>query len=118
MNALAERPGARSAGRSPERSLEQRRIERALAQRERYRYVHPCVQAHGTGWRIVSPCCSRRVDPNGGVIDIAWLQPLAAPRWRLHARDHDAQCWRAVLEGGLAELLDRLARDPLHQFWL
>lgn len=98
--------------------LESRRIARALAHRDRYRYVHPEVVAEPGGWRIVSPCCSRRIDPAGGVIDIAWIERLAQG-WRLHRRDHAAPCWRPVLESTrLQELLDRLASDPLHEFWV
>ena len=47
------------------------RIERALHQRVRYRYVQPKVQRAEVGWVITSPCCSRNIDPKGGVIDIA-----------------------------------------------
>jgi hypothetical protein len=55
----------------------QRRIERALRERARYRYVSPRVLRDADGFRIESPCCSRNVDPGGGVIDIA---RLARPR--------------------------------------
>ena len=104
------------------------RIERALAARQRYKYVHPRVQREGGGWKIVSPNCSRNVDPQGGEIDIAWLVPVAAGplpqgpaqqgRWQLHARDHAQACWR--LEGSgltLAEALERLCADPLRMYW-
>jgi len=99
-------------------ALEQRRIERALRGRRRYRYVQPQVLAEGQGWKVISPCCSRRVDPDGGVIDIAWLEPLGGHRWLLHARDHAAGRWHPVKEGALPELLDQLSGDPLHQFWV
>ncbi len=78
--------------------LDRRRIQRALRERVRYRYVQPKVMgevdADGepAGWRIVSPCCSRNIDPDGGEIDIAWLQPLPDSRWRLHMRDHQLAC--------------------------
>jgi len=98
--------------------LEPHRIERALRQRSRYRYVRPQVLPEGGGWRIVSPCCSRRVDAAGGIIDIAWLEPLGGHRWRLHAREHAAARWRAVDDGPLPALLERLSSDPLHQFWI
>lgn len=100
------------------RSLEQRRIERALRARSRYRYVQPQVLAEGEGWRIQSPCCSRRIDPEGGVIDIAWLERVDALRWRLHARDHQSACWRLVEDGSLMHLLERLTADPVHEFWI
>lgn len=102
----------------PRLDLTQRRIERALRKRERYRYVQPEVQALEQGWCVRSPCCSRRVDAQGGVIDIAWLTPLGAARWRLHARDHGEARWRAVAEGSLQQLLEHLVGDPLHEFWI
>lgn len=49
--------------------LLQRRLERALRERVRYRYVQPNVLIEGSSYRIQSPCCSRKVDPTGGVID-------------------------------------------------
>lgn len=98
--------------------LEQRRIEGALRSRVRYRYVQPQVLVEGEGWRVVSPCCSRRVDPDGGIIDIALLEPLGGLRWRLYARDHTASRWRAVEEGVLSRLLEHLSCDPLHRFWI
>lgn len=98
--------------------LLQRRIERALRGRTRYRYVQPQVLNEEQGWRIVSPCCSRRIDPDGGLIEIAWLQRLGPSDWRLHAREHEAARWRGVLDGRLDELLAHLAADPLHEFWI
>ena len=58
--------------------LLQHRLERALRERVRYRYVTPNVLREGTSYRIQSPCCSRTVDPSGGVIDIALLVPHQA----------------------------------------
>ncbi len=51
------------------------RILGALQERVRYRYVQPVVVPAACGWKIVSPCCSRNVDPHGGIIDVAWLEP-------------------------------------------
>lgn len=102
----------------PTVDLTQRRIERALRKRERYRYVQPEVQVLDGGWCVRSPCCSRRVDAQGGVIDIAWLLPLSASCWRLHAREHEQARWRAVAEGSLNQLLAHLVNDPLHEFWI
>lgn len=117
MNAAALWTGDVPAPEVP-RGLEQRRIERALRARSRYRYVQPEVLSEGSGWRVRAPCCSRRVDPDGGLIDIAWLERVDTHRWRLHARLHKAQCWRAVDDGSLPQLLERLAADPLHEFWI
>jgi hypothetical protein len=70
------------------------RIERALRRRARYKYVHPRVEREGAGWKIVSPNCSRNIDPQGGEIAIAWFLPANEGLWLLHARDHAQGCWR------------------------
>jgi len=104
------------------------RLERALGQRVRYRYVQPRVLREGEAFRIESPCCSRNVDPAGGVIDIALLQPCSSsgsgsgtPRphgWQLHARDHARAAWVLRHEGApLDELLDLLCVDADRVFW-
>lgn len=110
----------REAGACPHpNDVDRKRIERALGRRERYRYVSPCVRAVTGGYRIESPCCSRNVDPEGGVVDIALLQFV--PRldvWQLYRRDHVASHWR--LYGSYAALtavLDVLNTDPERQFW-
>lgn len=99
--------------------LDRRRIERALGGRKRYRYVTPEVRSVDEGYLVRSPCCSRNVDPEGGVIDIALLRYRSgtAP-WRLYGREDGPGRW--TLRGsyaGLAELLDHLARDPGRVFW-
>lgn len=94
------------------------RIERALASRARYKYVQPRIEREGRGWAIVSPNCSRNIDPAGGDIAIAWLVPANEGLWLLHARDHAQACWR--LEGAgltLAEALQRICEDPLRMYW-
>ena len=63
------------------------RLERALRERVRYRYVRPMVLQEGEAFRIQSPNCSRKVDPSGGVIDIALLVPHGSNRWCLCSRD-------------------------------
>lgn len=102
--------------------LDLRRITRALERRRRYRYVSPRVHAVPGGYRIDSPCCSRNVDPSGGVIDIALIEhrPDAGPDapWQLYARDHAAGAW--YLHGGhrrLADALAALCDDPERRFW-
>ena len=93
------------------------RILDALRQRVRYRYVQPVVLPADAGWRVVSPCCSRNVDRDGGVIDIAWLEPTTHG-WRLHSRDHAAQRWALqAASGDMNELLDLLCLDPQRVFW-
>jgi len=127
MNSAAENlmdPGLPDGRRAPPRTLASRvldldrlRIERALRHRVRYRYVHPQVVRVVDGWRIASPCCSRNVDAQGGVIDIAWLR-LAPPIWHLYARDHARQMWiEQECSAHLYELLDTICLDPQRVFW-
>lgn len=98
--------------------LMQARLERALAQRERYRYVTPRVEREGAGWKVVSPNCSRNVDPRGGDIDIAWLLPAEPGTWLLYARDHAARSWRPQATGvALDAALAQLCADPARVFW-
>jgi hypothetical protein len=93
------------------------RIVRALRHRTRYRYVQPHIDSAEEGWIIKSPCCSRNVDPTGGVIDIAWLQPLQNA-WALHHKDQLNQQWVLHAESRhLQPLLDELCLDPLRLFW-
>lgn len=126
-------------------SLDARRIERALAQRARYKYVRPRVVHEGLGWKVVSPNCSRNIDAQGGEIDIAWLVPLesvpgrsqvdSSPSgglarsdrsggsvhgggWLLFSRDHAHDCWQLRhRESSLPAALARLCADPDREFW-
>ncbi len=99
--------------------LDLRRIRRALESRRRYRYVQPRVLGTTGGYRIESPCCSRNVDPQGGVIDIARLEPVpTGGQWLLQRRDHQDQRW--VVHGVFATLgaaLAVLGEDPDRLFW-
>jgi len=97
--------------------LDRRRIQRALRERVRYRYVQPKVERLDQGFLISSPCCSRNVDPDGGVIEIAWLEP-AGEMWRVYARDHASATW--VLQDQspqLQVLLDVICVDADRVFW-
>lgn len=106
---------------------ELQRIVQALAGRLRYRYVQPWVQAapacEGGGWRILSPNCSRRIDPTGGHIHIAWLQPSqhgakTPTLWQVHAHDHTRRQWVPVATAlHLDDALQRICQDPLGRFW-
>jgi hypothetical protein len=99
-------------------NLTQHRLARALQQRVRYRYVKPRVLREGTGFRIQSPCCSRKVDAKGGMIDIALLLPHAGNSWCLCSRDHANQTWVARFQNeALDTVLDVLCLDSEHQFW-
>ena len=111
------------------RDLMQHRLERALRERVRYRYVQPSVLREGENFRVQSPCCSRNVDAKGGLIDIALLQPVAAPvdgkasiqplqGWRLFSRNHLRASWESRYEDQqLDDLLDLLCLDPDRLFW-
>lgn len=99
--------------------LDRRRIERALSGRKRYRYVSPEVRIVDDGYLVRSPCCSRNIDPEGGVIDIALLicRSGKAP-WRLYSREDATDQW--ALRGsfaGLGDLLEHLSSDTERVFW-
>ncbi|REE18513.1 hypothetical protein B0G76_1624 [Paraburkholderia sp. BL23I1N1] len=113
--AAAPRDGLRA---SRPFDLTQRQIEQALRERTRYHYVLPRVLRDGQGFRVESPCCSRNVDANGGLIDIAWLTRDEDGMWHLSARDHASHRWMPQHEStGLAELLDTLCIDRECVFW-
>jgi len=94
------------------------RIRRGLKHRRRYRYVLPKVRTVTRGIRIESPCCSRKLDPSGGTVDIAFVQHLRTGQWRLYRMDHAAAAWRlhGVYER-LEELMQPLNDDPERLFW-
>jgi len=96
-----------------------RRIRRALDQRKRYRYVSPRVWAEPGGYRIESPCCSRNIDPAGGVIDVARLAHVGGGRpWQLYQPDERAGGWRLnSVHQNLNDALDLLAVDEHREFW-
>ena len=96
-----------------------KRIERALGDRERYRYVAPSVHPVHNGYQVASPCCSRNIDKDGGVIDIARLEYLPGQGgWRLYRKDHSSDQWEcyAALDN-LMDILEVLKCDPLRVFW-
>lgn len=99
--------------------LDRRRIQRALEKRKRYRYVTPEVRGIEGGYEIVSACCSRNIDPEGGVIDIARLEFKAQSRhWELYRKDHRSGGWiRHGEYPALPGILELLNEDPDRQFW-
>ena len=98
--------------------LTQHRLERALRERVRYRYVQPRVLRESENFRIQSPCCSRNVDSRGGMIDIALLIPHGGTRWCLCARNHVNSTWVSRFQDEpLDTLLDLLCIDSERQFW-
>lgn len=99
--------------------LDLRRIQRAIGNRKRYRYVEPVVLPDEHGYQIKSACCSRNVDPDGGVVDVALLRWFdSPPGWWLYRKNHEAGTW--VQDSSftrLTELFDRLNTDPDRIFW-
>ncbi len=99
--------------------LDRKRIERALRNRKRYRYVSPTVSPISGGYAIASPCCSRNIDPEGGVVDVALLlyDPGAAV-WQLFQKNHSTGAWALhSLHPRLPGLLELLNSDPDRTFW-
>jgi len=99
--------------------LDFRRIERSLQKRQRYRYVSPVVLRTAGGYKIQSPCCSRNIDPDGGVIDIALLLLDGRRRvWRLLRKADALGEWEFDSEHErLSELLAYLNEDAERRFW-
>jgi len=114
-----EAPQAQAGQVSQPNEFDFRRIQRALEKRKRYRYVSPILLRTANGYRVQSPCCSRNIDPDGGVVDIALLLFDDRSRnWRLLRKEHTSGVWefeRAF--DRLAELLDYLNEDPERRFW-
>lgn len=99
--------------------LDFRRIERAIESRKRYRYVTPMLFRTANGYKIQAPCCSRNIDPDGGVVDVA-LMLFDEKRgvWRLLRKDHSLGVWELDSEfARLAELLRHLNEDEGRRFW-
>jgi hypothetical protein len=99
--------------------FDKKRIERALDSRRRYRYVSPSVVAVSEGYRIESPCCSRNIDPDGGVVDVALLlYDDERGKWQLYCMNHERKAWELhSAYSRLHELLDGLNADPEREFW-
>lgn len=120
MSVTVNRPTTLSVLEHPHpNDVDRKRIERALLERKRYRYVEPSVAPATDGYRITSPCCSRNIDSDGGIIDIAFVQYVQAHnRWRLYRMDHTARQWVLCAElARLRELLQQLNDDTQRIFW-
>ena len=99
--------------------FDRRRIEKALEKRTRYKYVRASVYARADGYCVESPNCSRTIDPEGGLIDVAMLtfEGVEGP-WRLFNKNHEQGVWHVYgVFHRLHELLDVLISDPHREFW-
>jgi hypothetical protein len=96
-----------------------RRIRHMLEQRVRYRYVTPVVQPIPGGYLVVSPCCSRNIDTNGGIIDIARIEYAQLKgQWQIYHKDHQQAAWKLHSSATtLQELISSLNEDPTRVFW-
>ncbi len=99
--------------------FDRKRIAKRLEDRCRYRYVHPEVFAIENGYEVKSPCCSRNIDSEGGVIDIAKMVHLPQTNsWRLFSKAHEDGSWVYYGEyAALSDLIVELNLDPERKFW-
>src|ERR1017187_9076325 len=118
MNATVRKSTATPVVQHPN-EVDRKRIERAIEHRKRYRYVSPSVHPIENGYWVKSPCCSRNVDPDGGVVDVAIVQYVQGPRpWRLYRKEHSTTVWHVSAEyERLGDLLEQLNADPQRAFW-
>ncbi len=99
-------------------AFDRKHVERAIQQRTRYLYVTPALHLVEGGFHIESPCCSRRVDAEGGMVDIALLLCPQPGTWMLNSKDHSTAKW--LLHGTykwLCDLLEELKKDSQQKFW-
>ena len=115
--AVAETPRSRASSHPNEFDLA--RIRRALEGRVRYRYVTPRVTGVEGGYLVRSPCCSRNIDPDGGIIDVAlMLFDGLSGHWQLFSRDHVRATWQlAGIHLRLVETIAEINCDPERVFW-
>ncbi len=99
--------------------IDQRRIERALRARKRYKYVRPSVHPIDAGYEITSPNCSRNIAADGAEIPIARLRyDIDTQQWSVLVRDHAGQCWvEHTRHAKLHEALAIINDDPQRRFW-
>jgi hypothetical protein len=99
--------------------FDRKRIERALLSRKRYRYVSPNVVPLTSGYLVESPCCSRNIDSDGGIIDIAFIHYEAtSATWQLFRKDHVRETWELhSVHQRLTMATDELSDDPDRLFW-
>lgn len=111
--------GINSARPAHPNEVDRRRIERALKSRHRYRYVSASITAVGGGYLVESPCCSRNIDIQGGLIEVALLHhDSASACWKVFRKDHRQCVWKLhSTHRRLAAVTDLLNADPERVFW-
>lgn len=99
--------------------VDRKRIECALGSRRRYRYVSPSVRPVKGGYLIESPCCSRDIDKDGRVIDVALIHHDAVcGLWKLFWKDHARGIWQFhSVHRRLSAVTDELNADLDRVFW-
>ncbi|MCA1515580.1 DUF3024 domain-containing protein [Bradyrhizobium sp. NBAIM01] len=99
--------------------LDRKRIERSLSSRKRYLYVTPHVTPVRDGYRIESPCCSRNIDKDGALIDVALIRYDAVSGiWKVFRKNHAQGNWEFYsLYHRLTSAIDELNADPECLFW-
>ncbi|KRP94662.1 hypothetical protein AOQ72_21205 [Bradyrhizobium yuanmingense] len=99
--------------------LDRKRIERGLSARNRYLYVSPNVTPVRGGYLVESPCCSRNIDTDGALIDVALiLYDAVSGIWKLFRKNHARGSWEFYsLYHRLPSAIDELNSDPERLFW-
>ncbi|MBH5371176.1 DUF3024 domain-containing protein [Bradyrhizobium glycinis] len=99
--------------------LDRKRIERSLSSRKRYLYVSPNVRPVRGGYLIESPCCSRNIDKDGALIDVALVHYDAVSGiWKMFRKNHARGNWEFYsLYHRLTSAIDDLNADPEGLFW-
>ncbi|MGY3238015.1 hypothetical protein ACVWZ4_001327 [Bradyrhizobium sp. USDA 4472] len=99
--------------------LDRKRIERGLCERKRYLYVSPSVRLVRGGYLIESPCCSRNIDKDGALVDVALiLYDAVSGIWKLFRKNHAVGIWEIYsLYDRLTPAIEELSADPERLFW-
>ncbi|MFK4504754.1 MULTISPECIES: DUF3024 domain-containing protein [Bradyrhizobium] len=99
--------------------LDRKRIERGLSARKRYLYVSPNVTPVWGGYCIECPCCSRNIDKDGALVDVALiLYDGVTGIWKLFRKNHAGGVWEFYsLYHRLIPAIDELNADPERLFW-
>ncbi|WP_426441251.1 hypothetical protein [Bradyrhizobium genosp. P] len=99
--------------------LDRKRIEQALSARKRYRWVSPHVEPLTSGYLVASPCCSRNIDTEGGLVDVALIHyDRLSAIWKLFRKDHALGIWEFhSVHLRLGAVTDEINADLDKVFW-